>query len=157
MLAVAVVVLSAACASTSEIPAGQPAAQTSFIEIRFAETEPAGGAETFAFRDSTVFLGPAVLRDDDITAVATQLREGALQMMLYPTTEADMRLYRATAERVGASLALVVDGEARSVVQLRSAMGGGGMIGVGFAATDSVAQRLAAEIAARFPQPEAGH
>lgn len=136
------------------VPAATPA---NFIEIRLATEGPSSSSSPFAFRDSTVHLREAVISDADITAVATQLRENALQMMLYPTDEADRRLYQATRDGVGQSLALVVGGEARSVVRLRSALGGGGMLGVGFAAPDSVAQRLAAEIADRFPAPEAGH
>lgn len=122
------------------------------VELRFAGAPGSAGVRTFAFRDSTVNLGEPVIRDEEITAVETRLQNGGLMMMLHLSDDGEENLTSATTERQGESLALVVGGEARSVVTVQGPLGVGGVLGVGFATPDSTAARLDAAIRDRWPQ-----
>ena len=137
---IAVLALLAACG-----PA--PSAPAPLVAAHLAYDDPAPGRVPHGHDGRTIHLDPEpVFTDADFARASSIVRPGEVLLSVELTAEAGRRLAARTAANIGASLALLGDGEVVNVARIVSPVGGSGPLVIGGfgPATDGVGARVAA-------------
>lgn len=115
------------------------------FELRFAENSPATGLLEVTFENQKYYLHEkAVITNNDVVdAMAVEgIREGEFDIQITISPEAAANLSKATKERIGKIMAVLLNGEIKSAATLNSELSSNSMILTGNF-TREQAERLA--------------